>query len=178
MPERVEDVATPLLLEAAGISKSFPGVRALDDVSLNLRAGEVLAVVGENGAGKSTLMKILAGVQQRDAGCTPARIFMSVLLPACSSAMRAACILIARPLSPATRLMRLMQASRSFTRNSTSRAISISPPTSASAASPRVSAGCTARPCSTPHAQRFHRLGLMNLQPGVSMNSPSATANS
>jgi ribose transport system ATP-binding protein len=62
-------VATPeFLLEARGISKAFPGVQALQDVSLTLRRGEVLAVVGENGAGKSTLMKILAGVYTPDAG--------------------------------------------------------------------------------------------------------------
>jgi ribose transport system ATP-binding protein len=59
---------SPSLLEVRGLSKSFPGVRALDDVSLRAAAGEVLAVVGENGAGKSTLMKILAGVYQPDAG--------------------------------------------------------------------------------------------------------------
>lgn len=56
------------LLEMQGISKSFPGVRALDQVDLDLKAGEVLALLGENGAGKSTLMKILSGVYQEDEG--------------------------------------------------------------------------------------------------------------
>ncbi len=51
-----------------GITKRFPGVTALSEVSLHLRAGEVLALVGENGAGKSTLMKILGGAQQPDEG--------------------------------------------------------------------------------------------------------------
>lgn len=56
------------LLEVRNISKSFPGVRALNDVSFNLKVGETLALVGENGAGKSTMMKILAGVYVPDAG--------------------------------------------------------------------------------------------------------------
>jgi ribose transport system ATP-binding protein len=61
------DAATPLL-DVEGVSKGFPGVQALDDVRLDLRHGEVLALVGENGAGKSTLMKLLAGIYTPDAG--------------------------------------------------------------------------------------------------------------
>jgi ribose transport system ATP-binding protein len=59
---------TPPLLEARGLRKHFPGVQALDGVSLSVHPAEVLAVIGENGAGKSTLMKILAGVHPPDAG--------------------------------------------------------------------------------------------------------------
>ncbi len=51
-----------------GISKSFPGVKALQDVALTLHPGEVLALLGENGAGKSTLIKVLSGAHLPDAG--------------------------------------------------------------------------------------------------------------
>ncbi|MDR1832979.1 MAG: galactose/methyl galactoside ABC transporter ATP-binding protein MglA [Fusobacteriaceae bacterium] len=56
------------LLEMSGISKEFPGVKALDNVSLQVRAGTVHALMGENGAGKSTLMKCLFGIYKKDAG--------------------------------------------------------------------------------------------------------------
>lgn len=59
---------TETILEMRGISKSFPGVRALNAVTFTCVKGQVHALVGENGAGKSTLMKILAGVYQPDAG--------------------------------------------------------------------------------------------------------------
>ena len=59
---------TPPVIEMANISKAFPGVRALNDVSFVCQAGEVHALVGENGAGKSTLIKIISGVYQPDAG--------------------------------------------------------------------------------------------------------------
>src|SRR5882724_5553184 len=58
--ERSPDVG--MILEMRGITKTFPGVNALSDVNLAVRAGEIHAVVGENGAGKSTLMKVLSGV--------------------------------------------------------------------------------------------------------------------
>src|SRR6195952_949877 len=59
---------TAPFLEMRNISKTFPGVKALDGVNLQIRQGEVLALAGENGAGKSTLMKILTGVYAPDAG--------------------------------------------------------------------------------------------------------------
>ena len=67
MPELVTPTQNTLL-QVNQVSKSFPGVRALDNVSLELAAGEVLAMVGENGAGKSTLIKILGGAHQADSG--------------------------------------------------------------------------------------------------------------
>ncbi|GLQ56926.1 sugar ABC transporter ATP-binding protein [Devosia nitrariae] len=59
---------TEPVLTLSGISKSFPGVRALHDVALELYPGEVTALIGENGAGKSTLVKILTGIYRPDAG--------------------------------------------------------------------------------------------------------------
>lgn len=57
-----------VLLRMENVSKAFPGVQALDQVSLHVAAGEILGLIGENGAGKSTLMKILSGVYQMDSG--------------------------------------------------------------------------------------------------------------
>ena len=73
------DSRTPAL-EMRGISKTFPGVKALNNVQLKAWGGEVLALMGENGAGKSTLMKILSGAYHPDPGAEilidgePARI--------------------------------------------------------------------------------------------------------
>ena len=61
-------MAQPALLEMKNICKSFPGVKALDNVSLTVRPGTVHALMGENGAGKSTLMKCLFGIYSKDSG--------------------------------------------------------------------------------------------------------------
>ena len=56
------------VIEMRHISKSFPGIKANDDISLTLRKGEIHALLGENGAGKSTLMSILFGMYEPDEG--------------------------------------------------------------------------------------------------------------
>src|SRR5580765_524716 len=61
------DLPAPLL-SARDVSKSFPGVKALTGVQLDLRRGEIHALMGENGAGKSTMIKVVTGVYGRDAG--------------------------------------------------------------------------------------------------------------
>ena len=68
MPQPIAHIADPPRLALVDISKSFPGVRALHNVSLALYPGQVTALIGENGAGKSTLVKILTGIYQPDAG--------------------------------------------------------------------------------------------------------------
>src|ERR1700712_1899631 len=62
------DRATTPILQLKGASKSFPGVKALEDVSLDVYAGEIHALMGENGAGKSTLLKIIFGAYTADSG--------------------------------------------------------------------------------------------------------------
>jgi ribose transport system ATP-binding protein len=64
----VPDLQASPLLEMRNVSKTFPGVKALQDVNLKLASGEVLALLGENGAGKSTLMKVLGGAHKPNSG--------------------------------------------------------------------------------------------------------------
>ena len=68
MPENKTETETRALLALEGITKTFPGVKALSQVSLSLYPGQVTALVGENGAGKSTVVKILTGIYQPDGG--------------------------------------------------------------------------------------------------------------
>ena len=66
--EQINSQHDDIILQIKNISKSFPGVLALNDVSIDIKKGEILAILGENGAGKSTLMKILSGLYQYDKG--------------------------------------------------------------------------------------------------------------
>src|SRR6185369_13406094 len=66
-PQRMGNESAALL-EIQKLSKSFPGVRALENVDFTVRRGEIHALMGENGAGKSTLIKVLTGVYPADAG--------------------------------------------------------------------------------------------------------------
>jgi len=62
------DQTHEFLLEMTGVSKSFPGVKALDKVNLKVRPHSIHALMGENGAGKSTLLKCLFGIYEKDEG--------------------------------------------------------------------------------------------------------------
>jgi ABC-type sugar transport system ATPase subunit len=61
-------IDTKPLLELEGITKSFAGIKALDDVGLSIHKGKVHGLIGANGAGKSTLIKVLAGIEIPDSG--------------------------------------------------------------------------------------------------------------
>lgn len=61
-------ITSEIVMEAIGVNKEFPGVKALSDVEIAIHKGEVVALLGENGAGKSTLIKVLSGVYQADSG--------------------------------------------------------------------------------------------------------------
>ncbi len=92
-------MADELLLKMEGISKTFPGVKALDNVHLDVAAGTVHALMGENGAGKSTLMKVLIGMYQADAG-TIAFGGHEVQIPDTATALGLGISMIHQELSP------------------------------------------------------------------------------
>jgi len=95
----VDGTTDDLLLRMTGITKSFPGVRALDDVHLDVRRATVHALMGENGAGKSTLMKILAGIYREDAG-TIWFDGREITIPDAATALRLGISMIHQELSP------------------------------------------------------------------------------
>ncbi len=79
----------PYVLEAEGISKQFPGVKALDKVSIKIKPGSVHALMGENGAGKSTLMKCLIGIYHPDEGSIKSKAGRSPSATRCRRCIRA-----------------------------------------------------------------------------------------
>ncbi|HET7727940.1 MAG TPA: sugar ABC transporter ATP-binding protein [Candidatus Limnocylindrales bacterium] len=92
-------MADEYLLRMDGISKSFPGVRALDDVHLEVMPGTVHALMGENGAGKSTLMKVLIGMYHADRGSITLG-GQPVVIPDTATALRLGISMIHQELSP------------------------------------------------------------------------------
>jgi inositol transport system ATP-binding protein len=92
-------MAEDFLLRMEGISKTFPGVRALDGVALDVRPGTVHALMGENGAGKSTLMKVLIGMYSPDAG-TISFAGHEVTIPDTATALGLGISMIHQELSP------------------------------------------------------------------------------
>ena len=92
-------MADEYLLRMEGISKSFPGVHALEDVHLDVKSGTVHALMGENGAGKSTLMKVLIGMYQPDEG-TITLAGEGVQIPDTATALRLGISMIHQELSP------------------------------------------------------------------------------
>ncbi len=92
-------MADDYLLKMEGITRSFPGVKALDDVHLNVKPATVHALMGENGAGKSTLMKVLIGMYQPDAG-TLTFGGEQVQIPDTATALRLGISMIHQELSP------------------------------------------------------------------------------
>jgi inositol transport system ATP-binding protein len=97
-------MAEQVLLRMTGISKEFPGVKALDDVHLDVEAGTVHALMGENGAGKSTLMKVLAGIYHADVG----QILINgapVTVPDSATALKLGIAMIHQELSPVPAMM-------------------------------------------------------------------------